>query len=1017
MEESHGAHPSMTAGPVGMASGSTDDPTMTARTSRGTPGSGGSREWDGILSGRRLAQFELRGLLGAGGFGEVYRARDTNLDRTVAVKVLPASVAVDAERRERFRREARAASGLSHPNICTVHDLVEAQGHFLIVMELVEGETVHDRLLRGPMGVQEALPVAVQIAEALAEAHRAGILHRDVKCRNIAIDRRGQVKVLDFGLAKLLERGMGDDGQPLESLTEVGASPGTPGYMSPEQLLSKPLDARSDLFSFGVVLYRMVAGRLPFEGKSRAAMADAVLHAEPKGLEELAVPAKLRGVIRRLLQKDAAKRYASAAEVEAELKALEEELGPARGRLSRTTRLALLAAGIVIVAVGVGSWVKWSRERWAVGTIPRIQKLVEDEEYLRAANLIREARAVLPRDPTLEKLWTKATGEFSLPSVPPGAEVFVRPYESGPDSWESLGRTPLKKVRAVSGVLVWRLVLKGYSTAWFLSQPGGDDGVRLPPEGTVPAGMLPVLGGPGVLGFPFSDAPRVKLDDFLIDRTEVTNEAYARFVDAGGYRDPAYWKVPFEKDGQTLSFGEAMELFRDSTGRSGPATWEMGRFPQGKEKHPVAGTSWFEAAAYAEFAGKSLPTAYHWYGASQRYFAAQIVRGSNFRPSGTQPVGEPGTLSGFGTVDMAGNVKEWCWNEGRSGMRLTLGGGFGEAEYMFPNGDEASPWERRPNFGLRCMKTPGPVPAEATARVVPTSRDFWKEQPVSADVFAAIKGLYAYDDSPLDAKVEGTGATVEWRHETVSFDAAYGGERVTAHLFLPKEGTPPFQAVVFFPGAYAFFLKKFEASQIREGYGYDFGFVPKTGRVLVVPVYRGQFERTDGIGIGGKPVGLWRDRVIAQSKDLGRTLDYLGTRKDVDMSKLAYLGHSAGGAMAPILLGVEHRFRAAILLAGGFWFRHPLPEVEALNFVGRVTTPALMINGRWDSAFPLESSQRPLFARLGTPEKDKKHVILDEGHFPPQKDVIRETLAWLDRYLGPVKARADGARGPAGNAP
>ncbi|MFN7990412.1 MAG: protein kinase [Thermoanaerobaculia bacterium] len=1008
----------MTAGPVVVASGSTDDLTMTARTSRGTPGSGGSRESDGILTGRRLAQFELRGLLGAGGFGEVYRARDTKLDRTVAVKVLPASVAVDAERRERFRREARAASGLSHPNICTVHDLVEAEGHWLIVMELVEGETLHDRLLRGPMNVGEALPVAIQIAEALAEAHRAGILHRDVKCRNIAIDRRGNVKVLDFGLAKLFEKGVGEDGQPLESLTEEGASAGTPGYMSPEQILAKPLDARSDLFSFGVVLYRMVAGRLPFEGKSKAAMADAVLHAEPKGLEELPVPPRLKGIIRKALQKEAPKRHGSAPEAEAELRALAEELGPAKGSLSRAVRLGLVAAGFVVVVAGGWLWHQWARERWALGTIPEIERRIEAEEYRKAAPLLREARSVIPQNAALEVLWMKAGAEETLDTDPSGATVSIEPMPAGSGPAEVVGTTPLRKLRVPKGVGIWRISKPGFSVVTLIFAAGGDDGVfRLPPSGGVPPGMVPVLADDAGLGFPFSDSPVVGLAAYAIDRTEVTNEEYQRFVDAGGYADTRFWKVPFVKDGRTLPFRDAMAAFSDSTGRPGPATWEAGRYPKGREQHPVAGVSWFEAAAFAEFAGKSLPTAYHWAYAAETGFAAEIVRGSNFHSDGTRPVGQPGALSGFGTVDMAGNVKEWCWNEGSPGARLILGGGFGEAEYIFPNGDEASPWERRPNFGFRCSKVTGVVPPEAMAHVVRTTRDYGREKPVSDEVFAAFRGLYAYDERPLDPRVEETETGEDWKREKVSFRAAYGDERVPVHLFLPRNASPPYQVVVFFPGGFAYFSKKFEPSKIREGFGYDFSFLTRTGRALVVPIYRGQWERTDGIGVGGKPVGLWRDRVVAQAKDLGRTLDYLATRKDLDASRAAYFGHSAGGAMAPILLGIEHRFKAAVLLAGGFWFRHPLPEVEALNFAPRVTTPVLMLNGRWDAAFPLESAQRPLFARLGTPEPDKKHLVFDQGHFPPEKDVIRESLAWLDKYLGPVTPGAGRAGGRAGNAP
>lgn len=362
---------------AGDGESTTDDLTLTAAPSPGGAGSGARRGPSSEFSGRTLAHFEMLELVGAGGFGEVYRARDTRLDRIVAIKILPQEFAVDAERRERFRREAIAASALNHPNICTVHELVEADGHFLIVMELVEGQTLHERLKAGPLPVAEALPLAIQIADALGEAHRAGIVHRDVKCRNIALTKRGQVKVLDFGLAKLLDFGTQPDAQTLEKLTADGTSPGTPGYMSPEQLLAMPLDARSDLFSFGVVLYRMVTGRLPFEGTSGMALANATLHSEPHGLGDGPIPKKLKEIVLKLLRKEPDKRYAGAEEVEAELQALEAELVPAQRRgLSRSAWAGVAAAVVLVIrAVGLSS-IPSSRGRSSGATILTIRRTV-----------------------------------------------------------------------------------------------------------------------------------------------------------------------------------------------------------------------------------------------------------------------------------------------------------------------------------------------------------------------------------------------------------------------------------------------------------------------------------------------------------------------------------------------------------------------------------------------------------------------------------------------------------------
>ncbi len=212
-------------------------------------------------------------------------------------------------------------ASLNHPGIATLYSFEEIPGsssfffvsptRHVLVMELVEGKTLHAALAKGPLPVAEALPIAIQIVDALAEAHRAGILHRDVKSGNVMLTSRGQVKVLDFGLAKRLESGTAS-GAAGPELTREGTTMGTLSYMSPEQLLGKPVDARSDLFSFGVVLYEMLTGRLPFQGSTTVAVADAILHGEPRDFGDAPVPGKLKAIIRKLLEKDPAKRYPSA---------------------------------------------------------------------------------------------------------------------------------------------------------------------------------------------------------------------------------------------------------------------------------------------------------------------------------------------------------------------------------------------------------------------------------------------------------------------------------------------------------------------------------------------------------------------------------------------------------------------------------------------------------------------------------------------------------------------------------
>jgi eukaryotic-like serine/threonine-protein kinase len=279
-------------------------------------------------------------------------------------------------------------------------------------------------------------------------------------------------------------------------------------------------------------------------------------------------------------------------------------------------------------------------------------------------------------------------------------------------------------------------------------------------------------------------------------------------------------------------------------------------------------------------------------------------------------------------------------------------------------------------------------------------RDFSHEKPVSDEVFRAYRSLYAYDKAPLNSAVESVDDSSEsWRKEKVSFDAAYGNERVTAFIFLPRQGTPPYPTIVFFPGSNAIHTRSSQDMLLR---GID--FVPRSGRAIVYPIFKGTFERGDGLNSDVQvPTAFYRDHVITWSKDLGRTIDYLETRQDLRTDHVAYYGLSWGSAQAPIMISMESRFKLAVLVGGGLDFGKPLPEVDPLNFASHVKVPVLMVNGRYDFFYPVETSQKPLFLSLGTPNKDKRHVVFEAGHVPPNDLMIKEVLDWLDQYQGPVR--------------
>ncbi len=940
----------------------------------------------------QVLHYRIEEEIGRGGMGVVYRAVDTRLGRTVALKMLPAEATGDPERRARFIQEARSASILNHPHIVTIYDVGEDQGATFIAMELVAGASLDKMLRDGPLPVSTALQYAVQILSALAVAHQAGIVHRDIKPANIVVTPDGRAKVLDFGLAKLT------DAEPTDAtMTGVGTRPGiimgTAAYMSPEQAQGHPVDARSDLFSFGAVLYEMLTGRRPFAGDSEIGLITAILRDQPPLLKAARadLPATLQPIVDRCLAKDVDARYRDAASAKAALDgvvtSLNRQSSDARGRRALVMPLAL----VLVAAAGYGVWagVQSRRAGWARQQIPEIERLSHTADHaLAAVRLARSAERYAPDDVA------RVRGQWfpmSLTTTPEGADVQVKDYADPGGAWESLGRTPIRDFMPL-GLYRARVSLAGHDPVEVSLADGTQ--IKLWPSGTTPQGMTFVRGGAYALGV----AGSVILPDFWIERTEVTNRDYQRFVEAGGYRTPQFWKQPFSSPSGLQTFDQAMARFRDTTGRPGPSTWELGTYQEGRADYPVSGISWFEAAAYAEFTGKSLPTIYHWHRAAGTDSPfSDVLRLSNFDQKGLEPAGKRAGLGPWGTLDMAGNVKEWCLNSpaGRE-LRYILGGAWNEPSYRFRDPEAADPWQRNGNFGTRLVKDLGPVPDRARDPVPQVYGDPAALVPVTDAQFEVLKGVYTYDRAPLAEKVEAVDdSSPNFRVEKVSFAAAYGNERIPAHLFLPKHGRPPYQTVIYFPSAYA---RQAKSSTQLDHLAFD--FVVRSGRALLYPIYRGTFERGGGTTLPG-PSAV-RDMQVTWTKDVFRAIDYLETRRDLDLDRLAFYGMSLGGFYGPIPVALEPRIKSAIFALAGLRFNYP-QEIQSANFMPRVRVPVLLVNGRDDFSAPV-AAQRRFIELLGTPPEHKRHAILDGGHAPNDiRGMIREILDWLDRYQ-PVRS-------------
>src|SRR5579863_4594376 len=989
-----------------------------------------------VASGTKFGPYEIESLLGAGGMGEVYRARDTRLQRTLAIKVLPAHLSGNSHLRARFLQEAKSISGLQHPNVCVLHDVGSQAGIDFMVMEYVEGRTLDHIIPPTGLPANMAIKYALQIADALAHAHRAGVVHRDLKPANVMVDESGLVKVLDFGLAKItaVEPAGGDQGATMaaSAATSAGMIVGTLAYMSPEQAEGMTVDARSDVFSFGSVLYEMLTGKRAFDAPSGTALLAALMRDEPTPVGELKrdVPLEVRQIVSRCLKKKPAERYPTAIELAAELRRCRELLFPESGaalssaRMIRAAKRPLVLVPMLALMVLVAAAVAWQAKRlrdarWAREVaLPEIARLYDQGKYGAGAaqgafgtefKLATRAEQAIPGDPALTKLWPLISYPMTLESNPPGARVYRREYDSSQDSWEYVGETPLSNVRQPRGVFIWKFEKSGYGTVLRLTPAliprvyvaAGETvsaKVTLDEAATIPAGMVRVspekyfktlyISG-------YEAAPKLPLMDYWIDQYEVTNRQFKAFVDQGGYRKPEYWKFDFVRDGTKLTWEKAMALFRDAAGRPGPAGWIEGQYPKGQDDYPVTGVSWYEAAAYAEFAGKSLPTIYHWNRAAGPILASLIVPASNFGGSGVLPVGSKPDLGPWGTYDMAGNVKEWIWTEAEDGKRYVLGGAWDEPNYMFNDPDAQSPFLRAPNVGFRCVKylEPDSIPKAAFAAIPSPRRDLSKEKPVSDQIFQAYRSLYSYDKAPLNAAVEAVESKDEdWKIKKITYAATYGHEQAISYLFLPTKSKPPYQTVLFFPGSGALSLRHFAVYPSA-----SIDSILRSGRAVLYPIYKSTYERGDGMESDvTNGSSEWRDHVIMWTKDASRAIDYVETRPDLDRNKIAYYGYSWGAVMGAIIPAVDQRISAVVLALGGLDFGKSLPEVDTINFLPHVKQPVLMLNGHYDFFFPEQATQVPFFNLLGSKKEQKKRVVYDSGHAIPRNELVKETLNWLD---------------------
>jgi formylglycine-generating enzyme required for sulfatase activity len=742
-------------------------------------------------------RYRIERELGEGGMATVYLADDLRHERQVALKVLKPELAALLGA-ERFLSEIKTTAALRHPHILPLFDSGEAGGFLFYVMPYVEGETLRDRLRReGALEVSEALAITRDVTQALDYAHGQSVIHRDVKPENILLGDGGAV-VADFGIALAVSEAGG------ERLTETGLYLGTPTYMSPEQATGES-DATpaSDVYSLACLLYEMLSGEPPFAGATLGAVLAKVVSETPPPIRTVQpdVSSDIEAAIVRGLARLPEERFQTAAEFAGALGPTPAAAQARAGMSPRRRQMFIGGAvvGVLLLAIAsVSLYRQLADQRWVRQVaIPEIERSLSEGFGVEAFHTALEAQRIARDDPSVLRLLEASSLPVSGDTEPTGVSVSYRGYSATDSVWHTVGLTPLEEVRFPDAYLRLRLEKEGYEPLELAFHPFFGLNVALVPQAANGEPEVSIPSG----SWSYTTPEPVAIDGFFLDKFEVSNAAFQEFVEAGGYREARYWTEPFVRGGDPLTWEEGIALLDDATGRPGPATWELSRYPEGEADHPVRGVSWYEAAAYCGFAGKRLPTFYHWRHAAGLDIFDDVLEYSNFSGEGPEPAGSRGGPGPYGTLDQAGNVKEWTWNSTGDGLRYILGGAWNEPKYMFQDPDARDPLARDETHGFRCARYDSAPDSPLTAAIAFPYIDFNEIEPVDDATFATLANFFAYDRRPLDSRVEAVDSTSEWRRETVSFNAAYGGERVLAHVLLPRDVAPPYQTVVYMAGA------------------------------------------------------------------------------------------------------------------------------------------------------------------------------------------------------------------------
>ena len=629
--------------------------------------------------------------------------------------------------------------------------------------------------------------------------------------------------------------------------------------------------------------------------------------------------------------------------------------------------------------------------------IPKINSLIDDGKYFDAYTMLGDTTLISENFPDL---FNSISDLRAIESNPTNADVYYSSNSLDDNKEYYLGKTPISSVRVPRGIIKLKFKKDGYRDRVIMTNFRWTAPFR-PPNLAEKNSDKVILIDSSIVNLAIAglvETKPKKINAFYIDENEVSNQDYYEFLKSPSYKDPKFWNQLIKKHKIKNFSYNVINTFLDNTGRQGPSTWSVGKYKENQENFPVLGISWFEALAYCEFIGKTLPNIYQWDKSAGMTSANYIIPGSNILKDSPVDIDSKSVQGYYGLKHVAGNAREWIYNTSGSKDKFILGGGYNDEVYLFNWVQSSDPYDRTVTNGCRCANelnnnlTTGYDPIER-----PT-KDLSLLKPADNKTFEIYKSQYNYDKFELNPKIiESKINNSGYRVERIEFNS-FNNDKMQVLLYLPKNSNGPNKLILWYPGSST--INQRSSEGVMNNLSNNRGFLIESGYALALPIFTSTFERGDGlINSIPNPTINYRDHVITWGREMQITIDYLITRDDIDNKNIAYFGTSWGGRLGGIMVAIEDRFKTAIFLVGGMRVQNKKPEADPLHFLPRIKIPVLMLNGRYDHFFPVETSQIPMYNFLGTDPKYKKHIIYDTGHFIPFNDLVNESLNWLQTYL------------------